>query len=770
LSDQQPADQPDLLAWCAILRRFDAATLIELAGAVPDAVQSLLTGDQVELDDNAQLFRLRDDLHHAALAKLRRQHRHAENAMHARAFQAFLQRMQQTAAQGWPQTDEDSCFEHLAALHDLSIEYMNWNAIIPYVDALCKIGVQGRAYLRWLEFYQAYIAIRTDRLDEGVARLETLLRLPELEPALRMRVLHACGMGFAYVRVEEALRLYHEAYYLAQQHGNLFRQAYLLLSIGQIYNDIDDYQQALDYSRRSLDLCRRIGAVYREAHALYEIGNNAMRLGDWEQAREALDESAAIYTALDIPTRMSMPYWAQGMVYQMLGDDAQSEAAYQRTLAASLTPTYTNPSNAMDSLAQLGVLYHVQERYDEAHAAYTRAIELAEQYNYRHWFAMYRYWLADLQHQRGDLQAAAAAYREAIDAVEAMRSNTELEALKLSLLGTTQYIYEAMVLFCLKHATTAAAFEYVERARARAFLDLLAKQSPDLYASFDQPTVTLAEVQAQLAEGDLLLEYFTTGMLPLGEHWLNKIPPHNQRLRRRLTPPAQIVIFTITRDACTVHHVAVDPNKLRPSPHSDDPVLQMLRLDATTRWLYDRLIAPIAELLPACRQLYLIPHGPLHYVPFQGLRAPDGTYLLREGGPAIVLAPSATILLRSCLNRARSYAQRCLTIGYNDQDGQPLEHAETEARVIAQLIGGEHWTGPDSKTARLIQAGPELRWLHIAGHASYDHQAALTSSLRLGASDILDASTIMSSLKLGAELVTLSSCMSGFSRVVPGDE
>src|SRR5262249_20024043 len=70
----------------------------------------------------------------------------------------------------------------------------------------------------------------------------------------------------------------------------------------------------------------------------------------------------------------------------------------------------------------------------------------------------------------------------------------------------------------------------------------------------------------------------------------------------------------------------------------------------------------------------------------------------------------------------------------------------------------------------LIQAGPELRWLHIAGHASYDHQAALTSSLRLGASDMLDASTIMSSLKLRAELVTLSSCMSGFSRVVPGDE
>lgn len=771
MTDQLLPSQLELLAWCAILRRFDPATLIEIAQAAPDAAAALLAGDLVEpAADRVGMFHLPEHARQSALAKLRRDHPHAEYAMHERAFWAMLRRQELVTGQRQWQADEGDCFEHLAALHDLSIEYMSWNAIIPYIQAIRKTNLSDPNRLRWLDFYEAYVAVRSDRQNEGVGQLEALLALSDLEPALRIRALHACGIGFADVRHEEALRLYHEAYRLAEEHGDHFRQGYLLLSIGQIYNNLDDYRQAISYSLRSREICQRIGAVYREAHALYEIGNNAMRLGDWEQARAALDECAALYTALDIPARMSMPYWAQGMVYQMLGDDGQCEVAYRRTLKISLDPNYINPSNAMDALAQLGVLYHVQGRYGEAYEAYTRSIELAGQYNYRLLRAIYRYWLADLQQERGEVHAAEAAYREAIDGVEALRSDTETETLKLGLLGTTQYIYEAMVLFCLRHTTAAAAFEYVERARARAFLDILAKQSPDLYASFDQPTATLAEVQAQLGEGDLVLEYFTTGVLPPGDHWLNKIPPHNQRLCRRLTPQAQILIFAVTRSTCTVHTVAVDPNKLRPSPHSDDPVLQMLRLDATTRWLYDRLIAPIADRLLACRQLYLIPHGPLHYIPFQGLRAPDGSYLLHEGGPAIALAPSATILLRSCLNRAPSDSHRRLTIGYNDQEGQPLEYAEAEAQMVAALIDGECWAGPQMKSPRLLELGPELRWLHIAGHALYNHQSALTSSLRLGASDTLDANTIMSSLKLTADLVTLSSCMSGFSRVVPGDE
>jgi CHAT domain-containing protein len=62
--------------------------------------------------------------------------------------------------------------------------------------------------------------------------------------------------------------------------------------------------------------------------------------------------------------------------------------------------------------------------------------------------------------------------------------------------------------------------------------------------------------------------------------------------------------------------------------------------------------------------------------------------------------------------------------------------------------------------------------LHIAGHAIYDSKQAQTAALHLGEDDILDAGTILrhQDRPCQADLVTLSSCMSGFSSVVAGDE
>src|SRR5262249_18231840 len=61
-------------------------------------------------------------------------------------------------------------------------------------------------------------------------------------------------------------------------------------------------------------------------------------------------------------------------------------------------------------------------------------------------------------------------------------------------------------------------------------------------------------------------------------------------------------------------------------------------------------------------------------------------------------------------------------------------------------------------------------WLHIAGHARFDPRDPLGSHLLLGHGDALDAHAIIRDLDLAADLVTLSSCTSGITHVVPGDE
>jgi len=228
----------------------------------------------------------------------------------------------------------------------------------------------------------------------------------------------------------------------------------------------------------------------------------------------------------------------------------------------------------------------------------------------------------------------------------------------------------------------------------------------------------------------------------------------------------------VTRDRLEIFRPETNPNTLRPQSLDPGPGKRMLR-DRLLARLHAELIEPLAELLAGRRLLYLIPHGPLHYVPFMALRSAGGAYLLAGDGPAIALAPSATILLRNCLGRGRvgaRHAQPLLALGFNDEDDDRLRYAEAEARHIATMLGGQAWTGPENKSARLLDEARRARWLHIAGHAYYDPHDPLGSALKLGADDLLSARQIIEKLELTADLVTLSACQSGVTHVMPGDE
>jgi CHAT domain-containing protein len=771
--NDQPKNCIDvLLQWCAILHRCNAAILRDLSGCATEDIDALLEqGCLRPMENDPTSYTLNDETQREILMRLRRQCARDEIDLHAHALHYFMRQMQLPAAPNKQQMIEADCIYHLDTLHDLFVEYVEWDSIIPYIETVRNGASEYPRIAPWLEFYAAYTALRSGHAAEGHRQLEALCTRPDLESRLRLRTLHACHIGYIELsRYDEALRLLDDALVIARALGDTARESYLLLSISQIYNDLDDNRRALEYSEQSLQLAQTSGAIYREAHALYEVGKDAMYLGDWERALAALDQSMAIYTGLGLTRRLVMPLWAQGMVYQMNGNDGSSEQAYRQALAITQSPEYLNPPTAMDTLKQLGLLYQVQGRDDEALEAFGQAIKLAEQYDFRHWRPILLGMQARLLQRRGQITESGLLYRAAIAGTEAIRSQIEIEAIQISLFGTTQYIYESLVLFCLEHETQAAAFAYAEQARARAFLDLLARQSPELYSAADQPTVTLAEVQSRLGAGELLLEYFTTGVLPRDDHWLTRIPQHNARLRDAVVPARKIILFAITHDWHDAYEITVDPNTLYPSRHSEDPVLDMLRIDGVARWLYDRLLVPVEHMLSQCHQIYLIPHGPLHYIPFTALRRADGRYLLDADGPAVSLAPSATVLLRNCLNRPVRGVGRALAIGYNGAEGNHLDHAELEAQIVAQMVGGEHRTGSESKSQALIAAGGELRWLHIAGHAIYDPEVAYTFGLQLGRDDVLDATTVMRDLKLRTDLVTLSSCMSGFSQVVSGDE
>lgn len=770
--ESPPSVADELLSLCAVLRWFDHDLLAALNNDINADLAQIFAGPHVvAAAEPGDALQLRDDVRAATLQRLRDTRPLHEMTLHTRIFVHFRDRLLQAAADDNVERIEAECMYHLDRLFLLLAPRQEWQTIETYVASMATAQFQYPHHRHMLTLYSGAIATSRHDYEQGNAVLTRLLAEPDIDLNVRARALNTLAHAhFALTQYDRALALYRQAADAAAQVDNLFNQAVALINMGMIYNELEYYDQALDLTMQSLVIFQQLGDRSRESFALYEIGNSALRLGRWQVAEQHFEAAVKLCTELGLHARLAQVFWGQGLLYHLIGKEAASETAYLRALNISQSAEFRNPPIANDVLWQLGFLYHTQGRWDEALSAYDQALELAAELGRTHWLSLIHYQRGKLLKQIGRVDEAFAAYHEAIERIEALRGATEGEDLKLGLLGTTQQIYEAMVLLCLERGRSADAFNYVERARSRAFLDTLVQRSPELYESVDQPVVTLHELQARLPADAVLVEYFTTGVLPRGEHLINKLPDHNAALREHMTQPPQVILFAVTRDQYFVQPVALDPNTLRPLPYDPGPGRRLLLRPRLITLLHEKLIAPVQPLLRDHHTLFLIPHGPLHYVPFMALRSADGSYLLDRDGPAIATAPSATILLRTCLGRGASAARDFLAIGYKDEGARELPCAEAEAQAVGALMEGDVWAGDAPKSERLLAAGPHLRWLHFAGHAVYNPRDPLASELHLGANDALSARQIIGGLDLDAELVTLSACTSGLSHVVPGDE
>lgn len=762
--DKSSFPDQDLLSLCAILRWFDHDLLQALTDHDKSTIAALFASHFITAmpdggyclnEEGRAACEMNPDL---------------ELELHTRVFETFLQRMKQPFAASRRFVDEEACLYHLDQLFFILNPRDAWQTIAQHVSAVRQAAPQQACHQQLLALIDGYVLLYTYHYERAEGIFSTLLSHSDLQPNTRIRVLNGLALLNTYqTRYDQALQWYQQMYQLARHDDNLRYQGTALINMGMVYNDLGDYDQALDLTQQSWQIFRQLKDPLREVYALYEIGHNALRLGRWLVAEERLQEAATLAQAQGVTARLGYIYWAQGLLYHMLGDTSQSKAVYQRSLAIVQSPEHNDLKQANDIWWHLGFLYYTQGQSDKALAAYEQAITLAQSLGRTYWLSLIYYQCGNLFRRQGRFDETRNAYEQAIQHLETLRGATKGEEVKIRLLGRPQQLYEAMVLLCLEEKRFVEAFNYVERARSRAFLDQLREKDPTLYETLVQPVVTLNEVQAQLPEGTLLLEFFTIGVIPRGENMINKLPPENTRLREYLTHPPHLLLFVVTRDHFELRRLNLDPNVLQPRVGASSPIRRFLRPRQLSK-LYARLIEPIEPLLRQHKQLYLIPHGPLHYVPWMALRSSKGHYLLDQDGPAIALAPSATILLRNCLSKPARQDGGFLALGYNDEGKDALQYAEVEARFLARQLNGQAWVGAQAKSERLIAYNQPLRWLHISTHGVFDPHSPLDSKLRLGLHDAPNVRTIMRDLSLSVNIVTLSACTSGLTHIVPGDE
>ena len=159
---------------------------------------------------------------------------------------------------------------------------------------------------------------------------------------------------------------------------------------------------------------------------------------------------------------------------------------------------------------------------------------------------------------------------------------------------------------------------------------------------------------------EVVLCYFTTGVLASDIPMLRAIPEDNP-LRKHLLTPARTLLFVITKQHLGVHECPLDPNLLTmtsPRGHDAGRLLETAVLQHLCTVLLE-----VADEIQHARQLYIVPHGPLHLVSFAALLDKFPHRLPQAEDLELIYAPSATMLCRSLT----ADAHNAMTLGATSQ-------------------------------------------------------------------------------------------------------
>jgi CHAT domain-containing protein len=202
--------------------------------------------------------------------------------------------------------------------------------------------------------------------------------------------------------------------------------------------------------------------------------------------------------------------------------------------------------------------------------------------------------------------------------------------------------------------------------------------------------------------------------------------------------------------------------------------------DALLRGFYELLLRPVADagLLNGVRKLVIVPHGPLHYLPFSALRQPDGRYLAQDYSTAQLPSASVWTALsgrkKTKVESFTGFANPALSRQDLKQLKESVRELGAAERALSQLdLAIFKEDEATEETALKSLTGRSI--LHFSTHGEFDehdaddgHRILLTPS---GDHDgNLEAREIRDLDLSASQLVVLSICRGGLFRFAPGDE
>lgn len=463
----------------------------------------------------------------------------------------------------------------------------------------------------------------------------------------------------------------------------------------------------------------------------------------------------------------------------------------------------------------MGQVHLIQQNFPQALKNFETGLAIAETEKRPDAISSASRGIGDVLSQAGKPAEAIPYYQTAVQQIESMRSLLRSEEFRQSYFEGGLETYVSMMLALSTVGQHEEAFNYSERARSRVFLDILGSkvQLSKVKSGLLEEERTLQEriaaVKARLASGvdvedgeidrgslqrDLREAEAAYGAFlqrvrkqdkeqaslmsvePLALKEVQELLDPGQTLIEYFVTGPNTFVWVVDKDRVQFVRVELPREKLadlvKTLRESIFSLGEKSKFNEVSAALYKHLIGPLLPHISG-KELIIVPHDVLHYLPFHALLSPDGRYLI-EKYPLYYL--SSASLLQFTKEKRRAMGEKVLTLG-NPDLGDPkmnLQFAELEAKEVRELYPQSTVLLKKEATEEKAKTlSPRSDILHFATHAELNEDDPLSSAILLAKSEKEDGRLEVREIfgmDLKANLVVLSACETGLGKLSSGDE
>jgi CHAT domain-containing protein/tetratricopeptide (TPR) repeat protein len=571
-------------------------------------------------------------------------------------------------------------------------------------DALVQLGENEKALDAYKNARKLY-EIVGDRRGQGETfsgEADILLQLGENEKALEAN--------------KHARRLYEEFGDRRSQGDTLFGEAEVLHRLGETKRALDAFRSAHKLFENIGDPLKQGFSLIGEADCLFRLGENEKALDAFRKARKLLEKVGNL-------SLQGLTFNGEADILERLGDNEKALEAYRR--AHKLFEEAGDPKGLGAALLGEAIQQRRQGNELDAKNLASQAVAAYRKGGFVGCEREAVLVLAEAELSLGNLEPAVSAAREAVRLHAAWRSKRICETLRAQEDESISVAYDILVSVFLSQARTEQALAAAEEARSHVLLDLLAAgfrrgkpgSAIDLRVERRRLVSELAQVETESRQAanagrlaelqihrnqiDRELDWNQYQTLAAEQDSLLTAQPLDAagiRAVARETGPIllyyvtdkELVGFLVPSDETDVFAARIDLSRGRLTDavqryiHDEANPFYADRAAQQSRELWDRLLAPFAAHLPAVGPLVIVPHGPLHELPFETLLDPAGTPLFERW--AVSFAPSVSALARA---RERHKEPQPKESFLAFSSGHGLELPEAEAGEVATLLGND---------------------------------------------------------------------------------